>query len=145
MQQIRALGPLCSSELQLQRAASALEAADLGSLMRSAAPKAAAKAKAKAEAKAPPGAQSEKQIHQTPDINVIHWIERRSALWKSEIAKVQFFNEGFTVLSETQGENVQVAKICKVLMVVAVQFSKHEFCGFFEASRSNLEHARPSS
>ena len=66
MQELRALGPLGSSELQLQQASQALSAAELGRLMPAApaaavavAPKAGAKAKPKAEPKAelkgPPG------------------------------------------------------------------------------------------
>jgi hypothetical protein len=55
VQELRALGPLGSTELQLQQASLALAAAELGRLMP--APKAAGAAGAKAKAKAEPKAE----------------------------------------------------------------------------------------
>ena len=55
MQELRALGPLGSTELQLQQASLALAAAELGRLMPKAAAKAKPKAEPKAEVKGPPG------------------------------------------------------------------------------------------
>ena len=58
VQELRALGPLGSTELQLQQASLALAAAELGRLMpapKAAAAKAKPKAEPKAEVKGPPG------------------------------------------------------------------------------------------